>query len=513
MFIAEESILYSKSREPAPAARLTPSQECVSSALRKALPSGNVFLLRTNPGLGRTTILRHVHSSVGGAFRCIRDFTDVLMVRRPDAIEQAFVEMIEEALANHESVILDDLHLLSGITNDFGYTRRRLLDAALEAVLTAAVASGRRIVFGADQSILPPALSSRAAVFKLLDLKPEDYRDLARTHLGRQLAAQLDFAQIHRAAPALTAYQLQRACARLGGSRALTTERFITALNEHDLTSNVELAEVQPVDWNVLKGMDDVIASLEARIALPFENAAIAAELQLKPRRGVLLAGPPGTGKTTIGRALAHRLRGKFFLIDGTVIAGSCDFHDAVSEIFEAAKKNAPAVIFIDDCDVIFEDNSKGFYRYLLTMLDGLESASAERVCVMITAMAAASLPAALLRSGRIELWLETRLPDEPARREILRTRLAHLPEPLASVDVAMLAAAGANLTGADLKAVVEDGKLAYAHERLSGGSTRAMESYFLDAIEELRENRRRYRRAKPSNLTEPVQLGFRCLE
>src|SRR5262249_42484907 len=161
----------------------------------------------------------------------------------------------------------------------------------------------------------------------------------------------------------------------------------------------------------------DVIEQLEAKIALPFENQELAAELGLKPKRGVLLSGPPGTGKTTIGRALAHRLKSKFFLIGGTVVAGADCFMDAVQEIFEAAKQNAPAVVFIDDCDVIFEkDDAKGFYRYLLTVLDGLESASNERVCVMLTAMHPASLPAALLRSGRVELWLETRLPDENAR-------------------------------------------------------------------------------------------------
>jgi ATP-dependent 26S proteasome regulatory subunit len=255
--------------------------------------------------------------------------------------------------------------------------------------------------------------------------------------------------------------------------------------------------------------MDDVIAALEAKIALPFENPALAEELQLKARRGVLLAGPPGTGKTTIGRALAHRLKGKFFLIDGTVIAGSCDFHDTVSRIFDAAKKNAPAVIFIDDTDVIFEDNSKGFYRYLLTMLDGLESASAGRVCVMITAMDVGSLPAALLRSGRIELWLETRLPDQAARAEVFRAKLSGLPVPFADADVTVLAAASHNLTGADLNAVVEDGKLAFAHDHVSGLPVKKIESYFLDAIETVRENRRRYRRSKPPQMTEAVKFGF----
>src|SRR5205807_3403711 len=103
--------------------------------------------------------------------------------------------------------------------------------------------------------------------------------------------------------------------------------------------------------------------------------------------------------------------------IDGTVIAGTGSFFCKIREVFDQAKQNAPSVVFIDDTDVLFEgDEDKGFYRYLLTMLDGLESASAARVCVMMTVMNVSSLPAALVRSGRIELWLETKLPDVEAR-------------------------------------------------------------------------------------------------
>jgi len=513
MFIAEEITLLSprrekRSGEKRPAALLTPAQDRAANEILEALPFGSVVLFRADAGMGRTTVLKHVHAAVGGAFVSMRHFVDALLVRRPDAIEQAFAEMLEEVLAGHDTVIVDDVHLVSRITRHHSYPRNLLLDAALEAVLTGA--RGRRIVFGTDNHscVLQPVWN-RAAAVKLDEFQPDDFRALARPHLAGDIVAGLDFKQIHRTAPGLNAHQLSRACLRLAGHKRLTTEGFIADLNRHHLTSNVELGEVQAVELRDLKGMDDVIAALEAKIALPFENPALAAQLQLKAKRGVLLAGPPGTGKTAIGRALAHRLKGKFFLIDGTVIAGTSDFHDTVSEIFDAAKKNAPAVIFIDDSDVIFEDNSKGFYRYLLTMLDGLESASAERVCVMITAMDVGSLPAALIRSGRIELWLETRLPDEAARAAILRDKLGPLPPPISETDIGALVAASHNLTGADLKAVVEDGKLAFAHDQVKGAAQRPVEEYFLEAIATVRDNRRRYRRSKPPQMGEPVKFGF----
>jgi SpoVK/Ycf46/Vps4 family AAA+-type ATPase len=207
---------------------------------------------------------------------------------------------------------------------------------------------------------------------------------------------------------------------------------------------------------------------------------------------------------------LAHRLKGKFFLIDGTVVARTDEFYGAVRKIFAAATRNAPAVIFIDDTDLIFEGNAdSGFYRYLATMLDGLESASAERVCVMMTAMDAGSLPPALLRSGRVELWLETRLPDAKARADIIAERLTSLPEPIGNADVSLLAEASHGLTGADLKAIIEDGKLSFASDVAGGRTPRPVEDYFLDAIETVRTNRRNYSRRKPAAFSDAAKIGF----
>src|ERR1035438_5284822 len=111
--------------------------------------------------------------------------------------------------------------------------------------------------------------------------------------------------------------------------------------------------------------------------------------------------------------------------------------------------------------------------------------------------MEPSDLPAAILRSGRVELWLEPRLPDESARAEIFRTRLASLPRPLCDADVRVLASASRGSTGADLKAIIEDGKLQFAYDRSRGKRCLPVEEYFLNAIGTARQNRRKYRKRR----------------
>jgi predicted AAA+ superfamily ATPase len=493
--------------------RLAPAQQDAADRLSSALSKGDIFVLRAQPGMGRTTVLSHVHQVAGGIFLSIREFLDQLTAREPAAIEEAFLTMIDWAMLDADLVILDDLHLVTAVVDSCEYTRTNLLDAVLTALLSAATARGKKLVFGTAGEE-PASVNRRAYKFEIAEFTPEDYACICQAWLPAEIAAGIDYSQVHRFGPALTAEQLRGACHWLREQPALSTDDFITYLREHYLKSNVELEEVAPVDLRDLKGVDDVIRALEAKIALPLENDALAAQYGLKPKRGVLLAGPPGTGKTTIGRALAHRLKSKFFLIDGTVIAGTNRFYNEVDKVFQAAKKNAPSIIFIDDSDVIFESKEEhGLYRYLLTMLDGLESASAGRVCVIMTAMNVGSLPAAMVRSGRVELWLETRLPDFDARLSILQGLMGGMPAPLDGIDIREIAAASRGLTGADLKAVVEDGKLLFAHDFSVGDPLRPIEEYFIEAIDTVRLNQINYARAKPARLAGAAPVGFVCCE
>jgi transitional endoplasmic reticulum ATPase len=112
-------------------------------------------------------------------------------------------------------------------------------------------------------------------------------------------------------------------------------------------------------------------------------------------------------------------------------------------------------------------------------------------------AMDVGNLPPALVRSGRVELWLEMRLPDEDARLSILGQLAESLPASLRSVELARLVPATQRFTGADLKRVVEDGKALYAFDRACGQPLKSITDYFLAAVETVRDNKLKYLQAE----------------
>lgn len=470
---------------------LSPAQQVAHDRALSLLKEKNLVGLVIRNGNGRSAVLRQLARTLNGRFLRLGDFFERIQTFEPFQIEEGILRTFAEELDGHDTLLVDDFEILSGlVSNCFYKARPSVLPPAFDALLRLVEDSDKRVVFGISRDQLPDPLHYASLYAHQPRFTPDDFRHLLHAMAGHAVE-KIDFKRVHRFIPKLTARQMQFAGELVRERTPLETEAFLDLLEKHALFSNVNTDDVEPVTLDRLKGVDDVIRQMDVDIIVPMERPDLVESLGLRPKRGVLLYGPPGTGKTTIGRALAHRLRSKFFLIDGTVISGTQDFYQVINRIFTAAKENAPSIIFIDDCDVLFEnEENTGLYRYLLTMLDGLESKDNSQVTVMLTAMNIGSLPPALIRSGRVELWLEMRLPNVEARADIIRERLLETPAHLATLDVALLAEMTDGMTGADLRRIVADAVNLYGYDIAREKPQRTAAQYFERAVELLKKHR-----------------------
>jgi len=226
-------------------------------------------------------------------------------------------------------------------------------------------------------------------------------------------------------------------------------------------------------------GYDDIggcrrqMAQIREMIELPLRHPTLFKTLGVKPPRGVLLFGPPGSGKTLIAKAVANETGAFFFLINGPEImskmAGESEAN--LRKAFEEAEKNAPAIIFIDEIDSIApkRDKSNGevekrIVSQLLTLMDGLKG-RAQTVVIGATNRPNAMDPA-LRRFGRFDREIDIGVPDENGRLEIFRihTRNMKLDE---DVDPESIAKDTHGFVGADMAALCTEAAMQCIREKM----------------------------------------------
>lgn len=181
-------------------------------------------------------------------------------------------------------------------------------------------------------------------------------------------------------------------------------------------------------------GYADVVSRVRELIRNQIENREYLDAMKVRPIRGVLMTGPPGTGKTFLARIIAKHTGAQFFLVNGPTVVSKWlgQSESTLRQIFEAALKSENgAIIFFDEIDSIAADRSgdtheasKKLVAQLLTLMDGFDENDGH-VIVIAATNRADSLDPAITRPGRFDWEIEFGLPDLGDRFEILLKSIA----------------------------------------------------------------------------------------
>lgn len=447
-------------------------------------------LLFGPPGTGKTLIARAVaHESEANFFT----------VNGPEIVhkfygesEQHLRSIFEEASRQAPSIIfIDEIDSVAPKrANVQGEVEKRIV-ATLLSLMDGLKSRGELIVIGATNmpDLLDPALRrpgrfdreisvgipDRNGRLKVLeihtrgmplaeDVHLEKLSDITHGYVGADLEALAREAAMTclRQSMEKGDITLEEVPDEVIESLEVTQDHFMRALNEIEPSAIREVSfEIPNVHWSDVGGLENVKRVLKETVEWPLRYGKLFEKADLKPTKGILLAGPTGTGKTLLAKALAAESDVNFISIKGPELISKWvgESEKGIREIFKKAKAAAPCILFFDEIDSLVprrgQEGDSGVtsrvISQLLTEIDGLEEL---RGVVILGATNRLDLiDPALVRPGRFDHVIELGLPDTCAREEIFKIHLKRKPVEK-RISVEDLARKTEGRSGAEIEAI-----------------------------------------------------------
>ncbi len=442
------------------------------------------------------------------------DEIDAIAPKREEATNEVERRMVSQLLTLMDGISSRGQVVVIGATN-----RPNAIDAALRR-------PGR---FDREIEIGIPDRSARKEILQIHSRNVPLGKDVALDELANVTHGYTgaDLAALVREAAMVTIRR--EILPQVLGNKAVSNEMlskltikkddFITALGSIQPSALREVFVERPnVHWNDVGGLEWVKKQLKEVCELPVKHPEAFQRTGIRPVKGVLLVGAPGTGKTLLAKAVATERESNFISIKGPEIINKYvgESEKAVREIFRKAKMAAPCIVFIDEIDAITrargeaEDAqaavTESITNALLTEMDGLQQLT------NVTVIAATNRPEiidpALLRPGRFDKIIEIPLPDEVTRLAILKIHTKFM-----SVDknviLENLAKDMENYTGAEIENVVREAgmeAIRRATVRMEKGGDENDDSLYIVKREDFETALAEVRPAIPKELAERIR-------
>ena len=246
--------------------------------------------------------------------------------------------------------------------------------------------------------------------------------------------------------------------------------------DEADPLLNVMKVDKAPTEtYGDVGGLEQQIREIKEAVELPLTHPELYEEIGIKPPKGVILYGEPGTGKTLLAKAVANETSATFFRVVGSELIQkySGEGPKLVRELFRLASEHAPSIVFIDEIDSIGHkriETSSGGHREvqrtmleLLNQLDGFDTNN--EVKVILATNKIESLDPALIRPGRIDRKIYFPFPDNNTKRRIFQIHTAKMNMD-EDVNLEEFIMAKDELSGADIKAIATEAGLLALRDR-----------------------------------------------